>query len=646
MNIAGGTSVPSVSSSDSYEVVNDASGVDSFPAQPSPRLGEILTKYGSSLREGAFEDGMKVSIMDLGFDVTDSSFTTRGKTIIREAERASMEAMSGAAQVSVMNKAMDPSSPAVMRMGALGMMHAPVEPAAFKVPKREATEPKFLGSARDPLNYFVHMKTQESFSSPGSDSSAMGLEAKGREDSADRALALMGDPQRIVALPGYESIPLANSIPLLKQALVLAGVKSTIDSACSAVGKLKIWLIHRYNNYLDFRVPAGILAWFFDDSKVGGFCPPNLRSGLVWASRHMGFSNLRIEDEGSVKGATQAKPVRPTPAVSASVKMWWALECAAIDPQLSSWARYYAAAFCVRIIAALRGIDAQRSSVVEKFATFWHCSAYDSKTPGRRVPMPWAMALLSLSGAEWWSALEGKWENEFLFPGLNGSDIITCTGFLNVKASSAQALRSLRAILAHMEFGSEDVRKVFKGHSFRHLLPHAARAIAMEKSRCDLLGRWGWLKAMSVRYAAEVEFAATLAAIEEIMDAIRACVSKVPIHDWPPIGGWELLVHAKNDGRLTDIRKQLSVLLVEKGESDGSSDDEEEEGAEKASRPKRTATPVGVPREWEVPEGWSLLEVTSRNGKPYKVWSNAEFKAKPQSKPALYRFLSAFEPQP
>ena len=166
------------------------------------------------------------------------------------------------------------------------------------------------------------MKTQESFASPGAGSSAMGVEAKGREDSADKALALMEDAQRIVALPGYESIPTASAIPLIRQALVLAGVKSTIDSACSAVGKLKIWLMSRFGNYLDFNVPSGILAWFFDDSKVGGFCPPNLKSGLVWAYRHMGFTGLQIQDEDAVKGATQAKPVRPTPAVSASVKMW------------------------------------------------------------------------------------------------------------------------------------------------------------------------------------------------------------------------------------------------------------------------------------------------------------------------------------
>ena len=93
MNTASGTSVPSVSSSGSFDAVNDETVGDSFPAQPSPRLGAILTKYGSSLRDGAFVDSMQVSIMDLGYGVDESFFTARGKTILREAERASMEAM-------------------------------------------------------------------------------------------------------------------------------------------------------------------------------------------------------------------------------------------------------------------------------------------------------------------------------------------------------------------------------------------------------------------------------------------------------------------------------------------------------------------------------------------------------------------------
>lgn len=104
-------------------------------------------------------------------------------------------------------------------------------------------------------------------------------------------------------------------------------------------------------------------------------------------------------------------------------------------------------------------------------------------------------------------------------------------------------------------------------------------------------------------------------------------------------------MHAKSDARLTGIRRQLSVLLVDKCVSDGSSDEEELEESEGIARPKRATTPVGVPKEWDVPGGWSLVDVTSRNGKSYKVWSNPEFKAKPQSKPALYRFLTAFEPQ-
>ena len=72
MNAAGGPSLPSVPSSGSYDVVNDETIGDSFPAQPSPRLGAILSKYGASLREGAFDVGTNVSIMELGFEVDDS----------------------------------------------------------------------------------------------------------------------------------------------------------------------------------------------------------------------------------------------------------------------------------------------------------------------------------------------------------------------------------------------------------------------------------------------------------------------------------------------------------------------------------------------------------------------------------------------
>ena len=71
---------------------------------------------------------------------------------------------------------------------------------------------------------------------------------------------------------------------------------------------------------------------------------------------------------------------------------------------------------------------------------------------------------------------------------------------------------------------------------------------------------------------------------------IKACISKVPIEDWPPIGGWELLVHFKNGDRLDDVRKQLSVLLVDKGDSDGSSDDDDEEAIANPSKKNQYAS--------------------------------------------------------
>ena len=45
MNVAGGPSLPSVSFSGSYDVVDDMDVAQSFPAQASPRLGSILGKY-------------------------------------------------------------------------------------------------------------------------------------------------------------------------------------------------------------------------------------------------------------------------------------------------------------------------------------------------------------------------------------------------------------------------------------------------------------------------------------------------------------------------------------------------------------------------------------------------------------------------
>ena len=97
----------SVSSSGSYEVFDDSVVEYSWPAQASPQLSAILDKYRSSLKEGSFDHGTVVSIMD--------DFTMRGnwyKSILCELERASMEAMTDAAQVSALNNAMDPSTPA------------------------------------------------------------------------------------------------------------------------------------------------------------------------------------------------------------------------------------------------------------------------------------------------------------------------------------------------------------------------------------------------------------------------------------------------------------------------------------------------------------------------------------------------------
>ena len=117
-------------------------------------------------------------------------------------------------------------------------------------------------------------------------------------------------------------------------------------------------------------------------------------------------------------------------------------------------------------------------------------------------------------------------------------------------------------------WGTEAIRKSLRRHSFRHLLPHAGRALVFPTDRCETLGRWGWLKAMSTRYAAEVEFADYVRLIKEIVDLIVETLRTVPIGEWPHLGGWELLVFRKSP-ELDGVRRQLSLTLIEKHPSDG-----------------------------------------------------------------------------
>ena len=386
------------------------------------------------------------------------------------------------------------------------------------------------------------------------------------------------------------------------------------------------------------------MAWFLRDNQKDGHVPKNLRSGLVWASKHMGFSGLEVEDSDAVKAADSQTRKRPTPAVSASIRMWYYLEQAACDTSLSAVVRYYAAAFCVCIIAALRGIDAQRSSIVEKFTGSWHCCAYDSKTHGRRIPMPWSLCLTSVSGVEWWHPLDRFWDSDFIFPSLSSNDVFDSgASVLRVPASGASILRHLRAILVFSKFASPEVCKAFRRHSFRHLLAHCARGLGFSKEKAEALGRWGWLKTMSVRYAAEVEFADYNKSINEITAAVRAALEKVPIREWPPVGGWEILLHSASADQkgLDEVRRQLSVLLVEKDELEADASDSEDEGqSDPIGKRKRLASAEKMPDSWSPPAGWKWVPYNFPSG-PRKRWEHPDYSAKPLSLPALFRYLSS-----
>ena len=602
----------------------------SAPASASPRLRRILDKYASELLASSFENGQQVSIMDLSFNEP-ADFTCRGRHVLNEATQVakkSMQASLDAARDLQSRKDFMHNSPHMAKMVSKSTPILPPAPPGLSVLSSTASGKK--PRITEPT-------------------SAMRKEDDAKLQASRACLEVMGMAQRKAALQGFDIVPLAEAVVSVQDALILAGAVGTMLNACSSIRKLKIWLVSRFGGDLGFVCPEAVVSWFLRDHKIGGtetvagHVPQNLRSGLVWAHKHMGFASVQCMESDAVKGADSRAARRPVPAVSASVRMWYFLEQLACDVRVTPLVRYYAAAFCVCIIAALRGIDAQRSEVVQKFAKFWHCSAYDSKTGGGRIPMPWSLCLTSISDSPWWEALDKYWTDDFLFPALSRNGIFDAgVTSVDAPASPSNILRYLRDLLAHVRFADVSICKVFRRHSFRHLLAHCARALGLSREKSEQLGRWGWLKVMSVRYAAEVEFASTNKTIEYIITQVRAALEKVPIAEWPPVGGWELLVHMDNTAGLDEVRRQLAVSLVSK-DDDELADDSDSEDESARARPRRAAPRSGgPPTGWEPPAGWALVEVSPSNGgKSYKVWRHDSHQAKPQSKPALYRYLAA-----
>ena len=102
----------------------------------------------------------------------------------------------------------------------------------------------------------------------------------------------------------------------------------------------------------------------------------------------------------------------PVPAVSVSPRMVYFLASIAGNLMLNAYMRFYAAAFVVMALAALRGIDAQRSRFDADHGHYFSSVAWDSK---KKRPMPWACPKKAF-GFDIYTALMAGWQaRDYLF---------------------------------------------------------------------------------------------------------------------------------------------------------------------------------------------------------------------------------------
>ena len=198
------------------------------------------------------------------------------------------------------------------------------------------------------------------------------------------------------------------------------------------------------------------------------------------------------------------------PAVSVSVRLVYVLCGLAGDEGMSVYVRHYAAAFVVMAFAALRGIDAQRSTFSAEHGSFFSAIAWNSK---KKRPMPWA-CLSCVFGVNILHQLVAGWRGrDYIFPvldGKHGCSLSDATGFGKSMASACVVLRHFQFLMA-LAGVPESVAKLIRRHSFRHFPANVSRVAEFSDAKKRQVGRWADLEYMPSRYAQEVEFVAMVA---------------------------------------------------------------------------------------------------------------------------------------
>ena len=300
-------------------------------------------------------------------------------------------------------------------------------------------------------------------------SKAAEMEAK--DDAVASLLAWVDDARREKLMGGYASMPVDLRQRLLSVAVAKMGSVGAIAQCARVLRKADTWLRARFSSSHGFKMKNGIVMWFLFDHAVpeDGTGPEfhvseYCRAGLVFAKIHL-LMEIDVQDSLVVAFSKRVSHT-PVPAASASVRLVVELLIFASDASRNGRERYYAVAFAVKALVALRGIDSQRSSFKEEHGVFFVACAWDSK---KKRAMVWACPKTFL-GYDVFSILRMFWHGDYMFPavtGKRGCSLAASVGFADKMASAYVVLRHFREIAATIGMPDE-AAKVVRRHSWRH----------------------------------------------------------------------------------------------------------------------------------------------------------------------------------
>ena len=458
------------------------------------------------------------------------------------------------------------------------------------------------------------------FSAVASGSEALGgrqLAKQKIDEVVDDIISIMDIEARERYFKGISEIEdEAVSMFMLRKSISGAGGHDYLRGCLNALKRLGAWLQAKYGPRHGYRCKPAIVGWFICENLVAddaeGHAASSLVSGLRFASAVLKFP-IEVAD-CSVKFLCKAPNRMPKQAPSASVRMLHHFFSVACDTSYEMKLRGIAAAFMVMMLAALRGVDAQRSKFhyassdgVEAAVKYFSAVAWDSK---RKECMPWACPQFVFGSDAWFEPLMFVWgDHDYLFASsVRGASLRDASELVDRPATPYMIVKYLRELLKlpSISMSEADANRM-RRHSFRHWIANCTRVLGFSLSDSFQGGRWKEQGVMPLRYAQEVKFLVHIRIIRKVLSKCEEALRRVPVDNWPVFGGWEFL----------DPDASVSVpLAVEPEEGfenegdDRDSDDEDGDQVDIVPEPARVKVPVApkirsTPRvESTLPLGW------------------------------------------